>query len=253
MLLALATALVLPTSALAYDWTKSPVNPLVKGGVHSTAKFKSLMSSNSKVRSALRGVIKADKYPGWVFSAATKQAAAGNVHSSSLKRGARIGAMAFGLKKTKIIKNTIWKGKGRLPYYYVDASRTVVESGYNVTTTFKVSLSKTCANPFVMGRRVTRTPVLPQPPATHTLRARVIDGSGNPVSEWQITGQVGTETVDAVTGSDGSIDLGSFAPGTEYNLAPSLSGGVIELEGSAGHTGTMPDSDLTLTFLIDWT
>jgi hypothetical protein len=60
--LALSVALVLPSSALAYQWTKSPVNPLVKGGVHSTAKFRQLMTSSAKVRSAMRRTIKADKH-----------------------------------------------------------------------------------------------------------------------------------------------------------------------------------------------
>jgi hypothetical protein len=250
VLLALAVALILPSSALAYNWTRSPVNPLVKGGVHSTAKFKKLMTSNNKVRSAIKGVVKADKYPGWVFGAATKQAAAGNIHSTSLRRGAHIGAMGFGLKKTRIIKNTIWRGRGRLPYYYVNASNTVVQQGYNVTTTFKVCLSKTCANPFVIGRRVTRTPV--RPPATlFNLYIDTRDGSEGPrMSGCRITGTVGATAIDVTTDGEGPVLLGQFAPGTLYNLTEvSLPPGYgTDDPGTGNYTGPMPSGELTLTF-----
>jgi hypothetical protein len=242
--LMLATALVAPASALAYDWTKSPVNPLVKGGVHSTAKFKKLVTSNSKVRSAMRGVIKADKYPGWVFSAATKQAAAGNIHSSSLKHGSRIGAMGYGLKKTRIVRNTIWNGNGHLPYYYVYANRTVVESGYYVTTSYRVCLAKTCANPFIISRRVTRAP------ANGNLFVETRDVNNVRVGGVPITGTVGTQSISVQTTDTAPTPLGQFPVGTPYDLSPGAPGVVGESTPLPGHlTGTVPAGDFTIVFV----
>ena len=50
--LALAMALVAPATALGFNWTKSPVSPLVRGGIHSQAKFEHLFLNSSRVRSA---------------------------------------------------------------------------------------------------------------------------------------------------------------------------------------------------------
>lgn len=260
--LALSVALVLPSSALAaYKWTKSPVNPMVKGGVHSTTKFRQIMTSSGKVRSAMRKVIKADKYPSWVFAAAAKKAAAGDIHSASLARGARIGAMAFGLKKTRIVNNTVWAGNGRLPYYYVNASNTVVQGGYNVTTTYKVCLAKTCANPFVLGRRVTRTVAVAQSPQVYSLYVDTFeDVDGLRIGGVEVTGTVGAQTVSVTTTDTAPTLIGQFAAGTAYSLTQGVlppqappgpqPTGVTPYTTSLGIlTGTMPAHDVTLEFM----
>lgn len=252
--LALSVALVLPSSALAaYNWTKSPVNPMVKGGVHSTTKYRQLMTSSGKIRSALRKVIKADKYPSWVFDAAVKKAAAGDIHSASLAKGSRIGAMAFGLKKTRIVNNTVWAGNGRLPYYYVNASNTVVEGGYNVTTTYKVCLAKTCANPFVLGRRVTRTVAVAQSPQVYSLYVDTFDSTEGTmrIGGIDVTGTVGAQTVSVTTTDTAPTLIGQFPAGTAYDLTQGLLPfGLVPFTPSGGiFTGTMPASDLTLEFM----
>jgi hypothetical protein len=252
-IVALVAALMLPASALAHNWSKSPADPLVKGGVHSKAKFTSLLSSNAKVRKALRGVLKADGYPSWVFDAAVAQAKKGNIYSGSLNTGAKIGAMAFGTKKTVIKKNTIWTGDGHLPYYYVYASQTVLENGYNVTTTYRVCLAKTCANPFAFKRQVTRRLA---PPTTHSLYMRVI--SQQPILtesvtyvSQNVTGTVGADSIDMMSSDSTYTLVGSYPTGTPYSLKLNLSGpwgpqwptdGLIE--------GNMPDADTYLDFTI---
>jgi hypothetical protein len=249
--LALSVALVLPSSALAYQWTKSPVNPLVKGGVHSKVKFRQLMTSSGKVRAAMRKVIKADKHPYWVFEAAAKKAAAGDIHSASLARGARIGAMGFGLKTTRIVNNTAWAGKGRLPYYYVNASKTVVDNGYNVTTTYKVCLAKTCANPFVLSRRVTRKAVEQSPQVYSLYVDTQATGEGTwPMGGIDVTGTVGAQSVSVTTTDTAPTLIGQFPAGTAYDLTEILFGNWQAVNpGSGNQSGTMPDHDLTLVFI----
>lgn len=252
--LALSVALVLPSSALAaYKWTKSPVNPMVKGGVHSTTKFRQIVTSSGKVRSAMRKVIKADKYPSWIFAAAEKKAAAGDIHSASLPKGSRIGAMAFGLKQTRIVNNTVWAGKGRLPYYYVNASNTVVEGGYNVTTTYKVCLAKTCANPFVFGRRVTRTVAVAQSPQVFSLYVDTFDATEGTyrLGGVEVTGTVGAQSVSVTTTDTAPTLIGQFPAGTPYILTQGLLPLSLVPDAPSGgiFTGTMPANDFTLEFM----
>jgi hypothetical protein len=250
--LALSVALVLPSSALAYQWTRSPVNPLVKGGVHSKTKFRQLMTSSAKVRTAMRKVIKADKYPSWVFDAAVKKAAARDIHSASLARGSRIGAMGFGLKTTRIVKHTAWAGNGRLPYYYVNASNTVVEGSFSVTTTYRVALAKTCANPFVLSRRATRTPVA-QSPQVYNLYVDTFEtGEGTMrMGGVDVTGTVGAQSVSVTTTDTAPTLIGQFPAGAAYTLTEGLlPSGFMPYTPSGGtFTGTMPANDLTLEFV----
>lgn len=238
-------ALVVPSSAVAYQWTRSPVDPLIQGGVHSKSKFRRYLASSTKVRSAIRAVIKADRYPGWVLDAAARKAAAGHIHTTSLKRGSRIGAMAFGTNRTKTVKNTVWAGKGRLPYYYVYAGKTVVQNGYSVTTTFKVCLAKSCANPFVIGRRVSRVA------SRHNLFVDTRDNDNLRVGGFLINGVVGTQTVSVQTTDTAATLIGQFPVGTPYSLGVGQPGAPSSLVTTPGYlTGTMPASDLTLTFTV---
>jgi len=146
--LALVLALVAPGTALGFNWTKSPVSPLVPGGIHSEARFESLFLHSSKVRSAIKAVLKADKLPSWVFAAAVQAVQAGDVHSTSLAPGTNIGFMAFGPNKTKLVGDTVWKGKGHLPYYYVRATKVTHQGNFTITTSYRVCMAKTCGNPF---------------------------------------------------------------------------------------------------------
>lgn len=251
--MALLVALVLPSSALAYDWTRSPVNPLVSGGVHSKAKFKTLMTSSNKVRSAVKGVIKADKYPSWVFAAAVKAAAAGNIHSATLSPGTHIRAMGFGVNRTHIVKNTVWAGKRHLPYYYVNASNAVTENGALVTTTYRVCLAKTCANPFVFGRRVARTAQRPTPVYNLYIEKRSGSTEGQRLGGWEVTGTVGAQSVDVQTTDTASTLVGQFAAGTAYSLSEVRQNGWVVISPVSpvpgNFSGTMPASDLTLVFV----
>jgi hypothetical protein len=249
--LALCVALALPSGALAYQWTKSPVNPLIKGGVHSKAKFRQLLTSSGKVRAAVRGVAKVNKTPSWVFGAAVKEAAAGDIHSASLNSGAHIGAMGFGLKTTKIVNNTVWAGKGRLPYYYVEAANSVTEGGFVVTTIYKVCLSKTCANPFIIGRRITRTPVA-NSPQVYNLYIETRENTDNiMIGGVEVTGTVGALPISVETTDSAPTLIGQFPAGTTYNLTEvTLPSGYMPYDPASGNlTGTMPASDLTLTFI----
>jgi hypothetical protein len=252
---ALVAALALPSSAFAYNWTKSPVDPLIQGGVHSKAKFTKLLTSSKKVRSNLKAVIKADGYPSWVFDAAVQQAASGKVYSGVLGRGTAVGSMGFGLKKARIVNKTVWKGKGRLPYYYVNVSQTTTEGAFLTTTSFRVCLAKTCANPFVIGRRVTRR-AIQQSPQVYNLYVEKRNGSlqGPLMSEWEVTGTVtwdaSPQPVDVWTSSEGPTLVGQFPAGATYDLHEVLVGNWQPVSPGGDHqTGTMPAQDLTLVFV----
>lgn len=243
---ALATVLILPATALGSNWSRSPVSPLVPGGVHSTAKFESLVLHSTKVRSAIKRVISADGLPSWVFSAAVAQTAAGHVHSADLHPGTHIGAMAFGPVVTKVILNTIWTGAKNLPYYYVLAAHSVVQSGFTVTTSYRVCLAKTCGNPFVFGRTVTRTPL------TYNLyiEKRSDTTTGTLLGGWEVTGTVGVTSIDTTTSATGPKLIGSFRAGTTYDLTEVLQATWIILSPTNGNfTGVMPTSDVTLIFV----
>jgi hypothetical protein len=246
-----SAALLLPTTALAYNWRRSPESPLVVGGVHSAAAFKHLFLNHKKVYSAVKGVLKADHAPSWVYGAAVTQVKAGAIHSGSLPRGTNVGAMAFGPHTTKIIKGTVWRGAKNLPYYYVNATRSVVTDGVRVNTTYKVALAKTCCNPFVLGPFVTRTRVA-VPTYNLYIEKRYGSVTGDRLSGWSVTGTVGGAAVDKLTSSEGLVLVGTYPAGTAYNLQEVVpeTGGWIHISPSDGiFTGEMPAQDLVLTFV----
>jgi hypothetical protein len=159
--------------------------------------------------------------------------------------------MGFGLKKARIVNNTIWKGKGRLPYYYVNASQTTTETGFVVTTTFKVCIAKTCANPFVIGRRVTRR-AIEQTPTVYNLYVEKRDGSlqGSLMADWEVTGTVNAQAVDAWTNAEAPTLIGQFPAGTAFDLHEVLQGKWEPVvEGGDHQSGTMPAHDLTISFV----
>ena len=252
LVLALAIALIIPSAALAFNWVESPGSPLVRGGVHSVGRFESLFLHNTKVRNAIKGVLKADKAPSWVYAAAVAKAKAGDVHSAFLGRGSRIGAMAFGPRTTKILKNTIWRGSFKLPYYYVVASQDVVANDVKVTTSYRVCLAKTCGNPFVFHRVVTSTP-LPRFNLFVEKRASLTDGltvSGPLLGGWEVTGTVGGVFKDVTTTDTAATLVGSFTAGTPYSLSEVMKQGWLPVPPQNGmFSGAMPASDLTLTFV----
>jgi hypothetical protein len=231
---------------MAFNWSKSPVDPLVVGGVHSTAKFESLVLHSSRVRTAIKRVIKADGMPSWVFASAVAQTTAGTVHSALLHPGTKIGAMAFGPHVTRVIKGTVWTGSFNLPYYYVLASRTVVAGGFSVTTTYRVCLAKTCGNPFVFDRKVTSTAL------TYNLYIEKRSGSveGPLLGGWEVTGTVGAASIDTSTSASGPVLVGSYPAGTAYNLAEVLQPDWAIVSPAGGDfAGVMPSQDLTLTYV----
>lgn len=243
---ALAAALILPATALGFNWSRSPVSPLVPGGVHSVARFEHVVLHSTKVRSAIKRVIAADGLPSWVFSAATAQTAAGHVHSSDLHTGTHIGAMAFGPVVTRIVKNTVWTGAKDLPYYYVLATHSVVQSGFTVVTSYRVCLAQTCGNPFVFGRTVTRTPL------TYNLyiEKRSDTTTGTLLGGWEVTGTVGVASIDATTSASGPTLIGSFTAGTAYDLSEVLQAEWVIVSPADGNfTGVMPAAPLTLIFV----
>jgi hypothetical protein len=256
----LVAALILPVSALGANWSRSPVSPLVPGGVHSKAKFEHLLLHSTKVRSAIKAVIKADGLPSWIFSAAVVQAKAGHVYSGLLHPGTHIGAMAFGPVVTKILKHTVWTGEDSLPYYYVFATRTVgtvltdsvadatnavAEANYIVTTSYRVALAKTCGNPFVFRRTVTRTPLY-----EHFIEKRSDTTTGTLLSGWEVTGTVGVVPIDATTNASNATLIGIFPAGTHYNLTEVLKPDWVILSPALGNwNGVMPAGDLTLIFV----
>lgn len=249
--LMLLVVLVLPSAALGYQWTHTGGSPLIVGGVHSKAKFKSLLLHSSKERNAIKGVLKRDGYPSWVFDAAVAQAAAGNIHTNSLAPGTKIHTMAYGPKKTKYALNTVWNGTGRLPYFYVNVSRTIIQGGLQVTTTFKVALGQICANPFVFSRHVKTTQVSP-PLGNFNLYIEKRQDSleGTRLAGWEVTGTVGDTSVDTTTSDSGPVLVGVFAAGTPYDLSEILQQGWEIVSPAGGNfTGTMPAADLTLTFV----
>jgi hypothetical protein len=246
-----SAALLLPTTALAYNWYRSPESPLVPGGVHSKAEFKHVFLYHKRVSSAVKGVLAADHAPSWVYGAALAQVKAGKIYSGSLPRGTKVGAMAFGPHTTKIIKGTVWKGSSRLPYYYVNASRSVVTNSIRVTTTYKVALAKTCGNPFVLGPFVTTTRVAVP---TYNLYIEKRSGSmqGPRLNNWQVTGTVGGAAVDKLTSDEGLVLVGSFPAGAQIDLQeviPVDSGWIPDSPPNGHYTGVMPATDLTITFI----
>jgi hypothetical protein len=251
LVVVLVASLILPSTALGFNWVKSPVSPLIKSGVHSKAKFKSLMLKNSKVRGAVRGVIKRDKLPYWVFDSAMAEVKAGRIYGTSLARGTNVGWMAFGPGTTKYERNTIWKGKGRLTYYYVVASKTVIENGWRTTTSYRVCLATTCANPFVFYKKSTRTRVSP-PELLYNLyvEKRLNSVEGELLGDWQISGNVGGEPVSVTTTDTGPILVGQYAEGTAYDLTELLKQGWEIVSPTNGTTsGVMPAADVTITFV----
>jgi hypothetical protein len=252
--LMLAVALVLPSGALAVTkWSKSPVSPLINGGVHSKARFTQLLTTNTKVRSAVKAVIKADKYPSWVFGAAVAQAKLGHISSDSLAPGQGIGAMAFGPVTTEIDKDTVWVGKGHLPYYYVVASKTATEGAFLVTRAYKVCLAKTCSNPFVLALPVVRKPITFQLYVETREPLLTVVAPGPRIGGIEVTGTVGSVPIDVTTTNTAATFLGSFAVGTPIHLgqAPNVNwtpanpvSGMWDL--------VMPSSDTTVTFVDEF-
>jgi len=251
MVVVLVCALVAPTAALGFNWTVSPSSPLVKGGVHSKAKFEQLLLHSSRVASAIKRVLKADGIPSWVWTAAVNQTKAGAVHSSSLKPGTKIGALGFGPTTIRIVKNTIWKGKHRLPFYYVVASKSAIQSGFRFTTSYKVCLAQTCGNPFVFDRTVTKKSVSPPPvPFNLYVEKRQDTPDGNILGGWTISGTVGGDPVSVTTTSTGPTLVGTFPSGTTYDLSEVLQTGWQIVSPAGGEsTGTITDHDVTLVYV----
>lgn len=245
--LALAAVMILPATASAFNWSKSPVDPLIRGGVHSKAKFESLLQHSSKVRTAIKLVIKADGFPSWIFNAAVAQAKAGVVHTGILVPGTHIGAMAFGPRVTKVVKHTVWTGSFDLPYFFVVAARTVPGDGFTTTTSYRVALSKTCGNPFVFDSKVTTATT-----ATYNLYIEKRSGSveGPLLAGWEVTGTVGAASIDTSTSASGPVLVGSYAAGTAYNLAevPQPDWTIVS-PANGDFSGVMPAADLTLTYV----
>jgi hypothetical protein len=159
--------------------------------------------------------------------------------------------MAFGPHTTKIIKGTVWKGSKSLPYYYVNASRSVVTNSVRVTTTYKVALAKTCGNPFVLGPFVTRTRVA-VPTYNLYIEKRYGSATGDRLAGWEVTGTVGSAAVDKLTSGSDLVLVGSYPAGTAYNLHEVVpeNGGWIHISPTDGiFTGVMPAQDLVLTFV----
>jgi hypothetical protein len=154
--------------------------------------------------------------------------------------------MAFGPRVTIIVKHTVWTGKKNLPYYYVLATRSVVQNDFNVTTSYRVCLAKTCGNPFVFGRTVTRRAL------KHNLyiEKRRDSTEGALLGGWEVTGTVGVASIDATTSASGPKLVGSFAAGTAYDLTEVLQQGWVIVSPNGGNfTGVMPAGDLTLIFV----
>jgi len=245
----LAVALLMPASVLAYNWTKTPVSPLVPGGVWSTKTFKHVVLNHKKVYTALKDIVRINNMPSWVYTSAIAETVAGDIHSANLPVGTRIGAMGFGPNKTTIVDNTVWRGSKKLPYYYVDAAKTVVEGEWNVTRTYRVCLAKPCGNPFVLGKTITRTRVaVPM----YNLYIEKLNGRQQQIrqSGWHVVGTIGGVAVDAVTSSDGPVLVGSYPAGTAYSLHEVLQDGWDIVTPPKGEfIGTMQTQDLTLTFV----
>jgi hypothetical protein len=250
LIVLVSVVLLLPSTALAYNWRSSPRNPLVVGGVHSKAEFKHLFLYHKKVNSAVKGVLAVDHAPSWVYGAALAQVKAGAIHSGTLPHGTKLGAMAYGRHTTRIVNNTVWTGHKSLAYYWVNATRSVVVDGVRVDTTYRVALAKPCCNPFVLGPFVTRTPVVVP---TYNLYIEKREGSvdGNLLAEWNVTGTVGGAAVNKWT-LNAPVLVGSYPAGTAYDLQE-----VIPVESSwyavsptdGRFVGVMPAQDLTLTFV----
>ena len=228
--LALAMALVAPGTALGFNWTKSPVSPLVPGGIHSEARFESLFLNSSKVRSAIKAVLKADKLPSWVFAAAVQAVQAGDVHSTSLAYGTNIGFMAFGPNKTKLVGDTVWKGKGHLPYYYVRATKVTHQGNFTITTSYRVCMAKTCGNPFAFDPLVIKRPkVDPKLSVTTPSVQRAEDNAEVPRRLTRMQPSVQTDSVSGVwflaakvhTGQPAGLMLGNHL---HVSVLGSLSG-----------------------------
>jgi len=252
----LAIALLFPAVALGFNWRESPVSPLVSGGVHSTAKFKQVFLHNSRVVKAIKGVIKADNDPSWVYSAAAAQVKAGKIFQASLATNTHIGAMAFGPRVTKIVKKTVWTDNERLPYYYAIASRSVVSNGFRITTSYRVCLAKTCGNPFVFMKKVTKSSVSPPLPDTFALYVDKYQDSqeGTRLAGWEVTGTVldGSlvTTVDVTTTDTASTLVGYFDVGSTYDLTEIGQPGWAPVPGFPSEvTGVMPDGDVHVVFV----
>ncbi len=241
--MALVLALVLPSTALAYSWTKTPVSPLIKGGVHSKAAFIKLLTSSAKERNAIKAVIKADGYPSWVFDAAVAEAKAGKVYSSNLKRGTFIGAMAFGPNRTKIEKKTTWRGKSSLPYYYVTVSQSTTQGAVVVTESYLVCVAKACANPFVLKRTVTTRPL-------YGLWVEIRDGgpNGPQLADWTINGEVNGRSVQILTKSGGPTLVGYYPAGTTYGFEATVPNFWI-VQPTGVVSGVLGAQDVTLEWI----
>jgi hypothetical protein len=244
----LAVALILPSTAFGFSWRKAGGAPLVKGGVHSTAKFRSLMH-NAKVRRALRGVIARDGYPSWVFDAAVAQSDAWNIHSSSLARGKFINTMAFGTGGIRYASNTFWRGRGRLPYYYVSVSRTTQVGDVLRTETYRVALARSCCNAFVL-RTVTESGVLPPVLYNLNVEKRLGTETGPLLGGFEVTGTVAGNFVSVTTTDTTSTLVAQVPEGTPYSLTESLPLGWEVVSPPGGTTsGVMPAGDVTIVFV----
>jgi hypothetical protein len=246
--LVLGAFLALPATAQAtYTWHHVGGDPLVSGGVWDTGKFSYLELNSAKVRLANALVAEANGLPSWVLPAAYKQIAAGNIKSSTIPVGTRVGAMSYGRSVVRVVKDTIYHGQyARLPYYYVNASRTSVVTingmKYRQTMTYRVSMAKPCGNVYIFMKTVVRVRLYEL-----YVEKRANASTGARLADWQIKGKVGSSTVSKITSSNGCVFVGYYPAGTRINLVEVGKEEWVTIVGAFNRT--MPSSNLTLTFV----
>lgn len=174
ILVVLVAALMAPAAAQAttwHYWHHVGGDPL-HANVNTAGEFSYLMLNSSKYATAQKLVAKADGLPSWVMKSAKSELQDGDIHSSTIGIGTKVGAMSYGRKVVRVMKNTIYHGQYKhLSYYYVNASKTTTVTidgkTYRKTVTYRVSMAKKCGNVFVF-HKTTKLKLVPPSP-THDL------------------------------------------------------------------------------------
>jgi hypothetical protein len=239
--------LIVAPAAQAFTWTHVGGDPLVPGGVWDQGKFGQLLLNSSKVRTALSLVRNANGQPAWVLTNAYDQVSKGNIKSSSITRGTRVGAMSYGRNVVRVVKNTVYMGQYKyLPYFYVCASKTTVVKingiCYQQTVSYRVSMAKHCGNVFIFKKKTVKKRMFKL-----TVEKRCNSATGARLPDWKIKGTADGKDYSVTTKADSTKFVAWLLPGKKYDFSEVTQDGY---EVVVGHlSGIMPKANKTLTFV----
>ena len=253
LIMIMAVAVIIATlgvaqEARAYTWTNVGGDPLVPGGVWNPGTCGEKFLNSAKVRKAESLVRSANGQPSWVIANADKEFQRGNIKSSYIARGTKVGAMSYGRNVVRVVKNTTYYGQyEKLPYYYVVSSKTskVKVSGvyYQKTVSYRVSMAKPCGNVFIFMKKTKLVRMYQL-----KVEKRCDTASGKRLADWQLQVKVGTKTYKVTSKADKAVLVAWVLPGTKVSASETQQEGWEAVIGKFD-TFKMPKATKTLTFV----